>query len=281
MPGFPWKSLLSLPLAATLALALVRAAGGDAALPARQAPFPAGSVSGSGFLVAPGRMVTNSHVVQACRQAGTPIDVARLPGPWQVVFEDPTSDLALLAGPETAAAEILPLSAAPGLARGAPVLALGYAAQAEAGQAPGALLARVGQVVRATLSIHNAEAGRSESFVLRDRTGREIVPTWEDGVRFFGAARESQMRWLVEVDIPAAPGTSGGPVLDAAGSVVGVVQAGDRQRGASGVIPSEDLRDFLRRAGVAAQLRTRSAAAPPDWRGIEAAAGRKAHRILC
>lgn len=283
MRGLSWILLLCLASLATAGVLMTR--GGVAASAPRAPAAPAERVSGTGFLVAPGRMVTNSHVVQACRRTGSDPDVPRLPGPWRVVFEDATSDLALLAGPDapgaSLGAEVLPLSAAPGLPRGTPVLALGYPVDPAAGQAPGALRAGVGQVLRATLSIHNAEAGQAESFVLRDRAGREIAPTWEDGVRFFGAGRESRMRWLLEVDIPAAPGTSGGPVLDAAGNVVGVIHAGDRRRGFSGVIPAEDLRDFLSRAGVVPQYRPRPLGTAPDWRLLETAAARKAHRIAC
>lgn len=281
MRGLFWILLLGLAGLATAGLLLTRGVGEAAASSPHGVAGPTERVSGTGFLVAPGRMVTNSHVVLACRRAGSAPDVPRLPGPWRVIFDDPASDLALLAGPEAPTAEVLPLSAAPGLPRGTPVLALGYPVEPEAGQAPGSLRAGTGQVVRATLSIHNAEAGRAESFMLRDRAGREIAPTWEDGLRFFGAAREDRMRWLLEVDVPAAPGTSGGPVLDAAGNVVGVIHAGDRRRGFSGVIPAEDLRDFLTRAGVTPQYRSRAVGAAPDWRALEAGAGRKAHRIAC
>ncbi|MDO9713124.1 S1 family peptidase [Paracraurococcus lichenis] len=241
---------------------------------------PVRHVSGSGFLVAPGRLVTNDHVVLACRKAGGGMEIPGLPGPWRVAHEDPDSDLALLAGPETVA-DILPLSAVQGLARGTAVLALGYPVEAMAGRPPGALRAQAGQVLRAMLSVHDPEAGRAESFVLRDRGGREIPATWEDGVRFFGAAREERIRWLLEIDVPAAAGTSGGPVLDADGNVVGVIHAGDRRRGFSGTITPKDLRDFLGRAGVLPRFRPGHVATPLDWRRIEATAARSVHRILC
>ncbi|MBK1660675.1 trypsin-like peptidase domain-containing protein [Paracraurococcus ruber] len=255
---------------------------GAGAPPPAGTAMPAGvpQVSGSGFLVAPGRLVTNAHVVIACRKAGGAVEVLGLPGPWRVAQEDPDSDLALLAGPELAT-DILPLSAVQGLARGTVVLALGYPVEAMAGRPPGALRAQPGQVLRAMLSVHDPEAGRAESFVLRDRTQRELPATWEDGLRFFGAAREDRMRWLLEIDVPAAAGTSGGPVLDGDGNVVGVIHAGDRRRGFSGAITPKDLRDFLGRAGVLPRFRPAHVATPADWRRVEAAAARGVFRILC
>ena len=71
---------------------------GEAGLRLRAAsiamPLPQeAGVVGTALAVAPGALVTNSHVVRAC--AGRPLRVVGLPGPWQVRAEDEHGDLAV------------------------------------------------------------------------------------------------------------------------------------------------------------------------------------------
>ncbi|MFC7557041.1 serine protease [Pseudoroseomonas wenyumeiae] len=203
--------------------------------------------SGSAFAVAPGLLVTNAHVALRCRAHGLPLRVEGRSGPWQVAMLDADADLALLQGPDAGEA-VLPLSAAQRLPRGTPVLALGYPTSGTERRLAGQLHGTRGPILRATLTVHDPEGGRAVSFVMTDRQGHEIEPAWEDGLRYFGPAQAARLRWRLEIDAPSHGGSSGGPVLDAAGQVVGVVYAGGR--GLTAAIPLEDLRDLLMRAGV-------------------------------
>jgi len=80
------------------------------------------STSGTGFVVAPGRIVTNAHVV-----AGVDTPVVQVPGDeareGRVVYFDPIDDLAVLAVDELAAA---PLPRGTTLAPGASAVVQGY-----------------------------------------------------------------------------------------------------------------------------------------------------------
>ncbi|WP_307136287.1 serine protease [Pseudoroseomonas cervicalis] len=256
---------------------------GAQALSGRTAPPPGaalqGHVSGSAFLVAPGLLVTNAHVVLRCREAGLPMQVAGQPGPWRVVAEAAVTDLALLAGPAGAADAPLPLSAAQRLARGMPVLAMGYPAQHPVQPGRGTLQASPGTLRRAALTVHAPEGGQAVSFTLTDRAGREMEASWEDGLRYFGADKAERLRWRLEIDAALAGGQSGGPVLDAAGNVVGVVYAGGPQ--GSSAVPLADLRDFLRQAGVAPLLRNPPGGAPADWEAVRRRAGEAMRQVAC
>jgi len=266
---------LGITVMATMAIGL--AGPGRAARPV-SLPLPAEAqerVGGSAFLVAPGLLVTNAHVALRCRGQARPLEVAGLPGTWRVLTEDPSTDLALLAGPALDEAP-LPLSAAQRLPPGMPVLVLGYPVR-DGGA--GLLQATSGQIRRAALTVHDPETGRAISFVMTDRDGHEIPARWEDGLRYFGADKADRLRWRLEIDASSSGGSSGGPVLDAAGNVVGVVYAG--ARGFTSVVPLEDLREFLARAGVAPLFRTAAAAAAPDWRAVQARAARATRRISC
>ncbi|WP_160000669.1 serine protease [Roseomonas sp. 18066] len=265
-------------LAALLAAAgVAMAAGGFRAAPPRLTlveTLPAGAHrSGSAFLVAPGLLVTNAHVVLPCRAQGLAVRVAGQPGPWRILAEEPAADLALLRGP--AAPDDLPLalSAAARLPRGAPVLALGFPAAA-------GLQASQGPLRRATLTVHDPEGGRAVSFRVTDRQGQEVEVSWEDGLRYFGEDQAGRLRWRLEIDAPSAGGSSGGPLLDAAGNVVGVVYAG--ARGTSSAVPLADLRDFLASAGVVPRFRPPPAAgAAPDWAALRDRAAPAMRRVTC
>lgn len=261
---------------AVMAALVVGLAGpGRAARPAPPPPDAWEGVGGSAFLVAPGLLVTNAHVALRCRVQGRPLEVAGQPGAWRVVAEDPSTDLALLAGPAQHEAP-LPLSAAQRLPPGMPALVLGYPLH---DGSLGALQGAPGQIRRAALTVHDPETGRAVSFVMTDREGHEIPARWEDGLRYFGADKADRLRWRLEIDAPSSGGSSGGPVLDAAGNVIGVVYAG--ARGSTSAVPLEDLREFLLRAGVAPQFRTAATATAPDWRAVQARTARATRRLSC
>lgn len=272
-----WKPVV---LGVLAAFGMVMASGlaihGSAASPALPPPEPAGdSVTGSAFLVGPGLLVTNAHVVLRCHAQGRPIHVAGMAGPWQVLTEENSIDLSLLSGPPSGDT-FLPLSTAQRLPRDMPVLALGYPALT---QRPGQLEATPGRIRRAALTVHDPEGGRAVSFVMTDRQGQEVEARWEDGVRYFGADQADRLRWRLEIDAATGGGSSGGPVLDAAGNVVGVVYAGGR--GSTAAVPLSDLRDLLARAGVAPLLRTPAGTAAPDWGAVRARVAQAVRRISC
>lgn len=272
-----WRRwLMAVPLAAGLAgLWGAQALSGRTAPPPGRALVVEGQVSGSAFLVAPGLLVTNAHVVLRCRAAGRPVQVAGQPGPWRVVAEAAVTDLALLSGPAGAADAPLPLSAAPRLARGLAVMALGY----PAATGRGALQASIGTLRRAALTVHEPEGGRAVSFILTDRAGREMEASWEDGLRYFGADKAERLRWRLEIDAASSAGHSGGPVLDAAGNVVGVVYAGGPQ--GSSAVPLADLRDFLWQAGVAPLQRSPAGGGAADWEAVRRRAAEAMRRVAC
>jgi hypothetical protein len=84
------------------------------------------------------------------------------------------------------------------------------------------------------------------------------------------------LRWRLEIDAPSTGGSSGGPVLDAAGHVIGVVYAGGR--GLTAAIPLEDLRESAGARGRCADpagIDRRGAI--PDW----AAMSKPPPRVPC
>ncbi|WP_176559897.1 S1 family peptidase [Teichococcus rhizosphaerae] len=271
-----WK-LAALVGMAAAGLATILGGGslGEVARPAAAAMPGGGAVTGSAFLVAPGLLVTNVHVVLHCRAQGRPVQVAGLAGPWRVLAEEGSSDLVLLSGPPSGEA-FLSLSTAQRLPRDMPVLALGYPARAaRAGQ----MEAAPGRIRRAALTVHDPEGGHAPSFVMTDRQGREVEARWEDGIRYFGSEKAGRLRWRLEIDAATGGGNSGGPVLDAAGNVVGVVYAGGQ--GSTAAVPLADLRELLARAGVAPRLRTPAGLAAPDWSAVRARAAPAVRRLFC
>lgn len=234
------------------------------------------TITGSAFAVGADTLVTNAHVTLRCRAAGRSPSVINHPGPWHVVAEDPLRDLALLQGPRGLPA--LPLSATRHLAKGAAVMLLGYPVEAggEAGVRP---IAVPGVVRVAALTLHEPEGGTSTSFALTDRDGGDREPSWADGVAYFGAANAARLRWVVEIAGITGPGGSGGPVVDAAGSVVGVVFAGSAG-GKISAVTLTDLKAFLAEAGILPLF------APPagplaDWQAAYAASAASVVRVTC
>lgn len=178
LPVDPPDPAVTDPVARAAAAGVVKVTGA--------APSCGRGQEGSGFVVAPQRVVTNAHVV-----AGVPEPAVQVTGTGprldaRVVVFDPERDLAVLAVPDLGS-EPLPLG--PELARGDSAVVLGfpldgpYDAQA----------ARVRQVLTAQ--------------------GEDIYG--DPGV----------VREVYSLATRVEPGNSGGPVLDADGAVVGVVFA--------------------------------------------------------
>ncbi len=152
------------------------------------------SLTGTGFVVTPGRLVTNAHVV-----AGVDAPVVELPGQeareGRVVYFDPADDLAVIAVDATDAA---PLTTTSTLSIGAAAVVQGY-------PFGGPLTQTSAQV----LSV-----------------GTATVPDIDGS--------GSSPRSIYALAAAVQPGDSGGPLLTADGSVAGVVFArgqGDDSRG--------------------------------------------------
>jgi S1-C subfamily serine protease len=146
------------------------------------------SSTGSGFVVAPDRVVTNAHVV-----AGVETPVVELPGvgarEGRVVYFDPIDDLAVIAVDDLGASA-LPLSGT--LPPGTPAVVQGYP-----------LGGPFTMISAGVLS-----------------TGTASVPDAYD--------ETSSLREIYALEAAVRPGNSGGPVLTEDGEVAGVVFARDQ-----------------------------------------------------
>ncbi|MEN3345119.1 MAG: hypothetical protein V7635_1695 [Arthrobacter sp.] len=175
---------VAIPNASTDTPALNRAA--DSVLKIAGTAFQCGqNQTGTGFVVSPGRVVTNAHVV-----AGVPEPVVQIRGggalPARVVYFDTRHDLAVLAVDNLRPA---PLQLGSGLPNGSPAAFAGYPHGGPFQSKP----ATVQDV--ATL-------------LVPDIYGRNAAP--EDVYRLAGDVQ---------------PGNSGGPLLSTDGQVVGVIFA--------------------------------------------------------
>lgn len=173
------------PQAAEVSGAAAAAAGGIVKITGLARSCDRGQ-EGTGFVVAPQRVVTNAHVV-----AGVPEPVVRVGGegrryPGEVVLLDPDRDLAVLAVPGLPAAA-LPFGEQ--LDRGEPAVVAGFPLDGPYTAEP----ARVRQVLTA------------------------------HGEDIYGQAGVD--RQVYSLFAKVEPGNSGGPLLDAAGQVAGVVFA--------------------------------------------------------
>jgi S1-C subfamily serine protease/uncharacterized membrane protein required for colicin V production len=157
------------------------------------APSCSRTQEGSGFVVAPHRVLTNAHVVVGVRWPTVQVD-GRGPGlPARVVLFDPTLDVAILDVPDLAAPP-LPLSTA-AQPTGTGAEAAGYPQNGPFTLAPA--------VVRSTIAIATATSTR--------RTPGESTQ------------QIYQLAALIK------PGNSGGPLIAPTGQVIGVVFARSAQ----------------------------------------------------
>ncbi|SDQ17950.1 MarP family serine protease [Quadrisphaera sp. DSM 44207] len=173
------------PDAAVVAPAAAAAAGGTVKVTGLALECSAGR-EGSGFVVAPRRVVTNAHVVAGVHAPSVQVTGQGPLLPATVVVFDPARDLAVLAVPGLRAE---PLGLGQDLEPSADAVVVGFPQDGPFTSVP----ARVRDVVRA----------RGHDIHGQGEVEREVYSL---------AAR-------------VEPGNSGGPLLDAGGSVVGVVFA--------------------------------------------------------
>ena len=158
------------------------------------APTCNAGLEGSGFAFAPGRILTNAHVVagvkrlQVVREDGRSVD-------GQVIYFDPTMDLAVVEAPGIG---VRPLAFSGSVSRGDNVVVIGYPEN-------GGL---------------DAEPAR-----VRD----ELVAPGND---IYGQG--AVVREVLSLRADVRPGNSGGPVVNRDGDVVGVVFAASIDRDDTG-----------------------------------------------
>jgi S1-C subfamily serine protease len=143
-------------------------------------------LEGSGFAFAPGRVITNAHVVAAVTAPTVFVGGSLRGYSATVVYFDPQDDLAVLKVPDL---PVEPLPVGLEVNRGQNIAVVGYPND-------GSL---------------TAEPGRVRNVLLA--RGHDIY------------GRGSVVREVIAMRVSVRPGNSGGPVLDAAGRVVGVVFA--------------------------------------------------------
>jgi S1-C subfamily serine protease len=162
-------------------------------------------ITGTGFVVAPGYVVTNAHVVAGERKA-TQVSQDTSAGPLKatVVVFDPDLDVALLRVPGLTA-RTLPLAGAP--------------------PDPGAIGAALG----------HPDGGDLEAI---PAAVRDVFQA--SGYDIYG--RDPVTRTVIELAAEVAPGDSGGPFVTADGRAAGVVFARSRTDGGTGyALPAPDV----------------------------------------
>ena len=157
---------------------------------------------GTGFVVRPGLVATNAHVILLEREKTLRVSFPGAPSRFlsvRILLEDPQRDLALLAVPTN----VPPLEIEP------------------------AYRLRHGQEVTVI-----GNPGLSDTVVLKNAVCRGVMSTDAviKGQKFF------------QLSIAINPGNSGGPVLDSSGKVIGVIVAKAFQKeGMAFCIPAADL----------------------------------------
>lgn len=164
---------------------------------------------GSGFVVRPGLVVTNAHVVAGVARP-TIVDRRGVTHRARAVFFDPRLDLAVL---EASTLRAPTLGLAPAVDRGAQGAVMGYP--------------------------HGGpfRAGGAVVLSRRDALGRDI----------YGRSLTTRTIYLLRAEVE--PGNSGGPVVDAAGTVIGVVFARSAANSDIGyALPSDEVTSRIRPA---------------------------------
>lgn len=149
-----------------------------------------GQAAGTGMLVtASGEIVTNNHVVQGADSVTVTI-AGRGTRPATVVGTDPTADIAVLRVGGLSNLATVTFGNSSTVTVGDPVVAIGNALG-------------LGGSPTVTEGIISA-------------TGRTITAADETG------SNEETLHGLLQTDAPISPGNSGGPLVDAAGGVIGM-----------------------------------------------------------
>ena len=170
--------------------------------------------SGTGFLVQPGLLITNSHVIDDEFLANVKVRFPSAekdqqgPYPAALVFEDSRRDLALL----TVKSKLPPLCIAPAYTfrKGEDIIVIG-------------------------------NPGLSGAQVLENAISRGVMSTKTqlEGMQFY------------QLGIAVNPGNSGGPVFDSTGAVIGVVtRKSSAQEALAFCIPVEDLHVAIKKAAT-------------------------------
>lgn len=175
--------------------------------------------SGSGFMISrQGYVVTNKHVVRACKQVQVRVGDSVLHAA-QIVSVDPDDDLALLKISASLPGAVV-FRGMPALRAGEDVVATGYP-----------LSGLLADEVNVTVGTVSALAGM--------RNDRNVL----------------------QMTAPVQPGSSGGPLFDASGQLVGVVvtklnarvvaeETGDIPQNVNFAVKATVLQDFLDQAGI-------------------------------
>ncbi|RXR29531.1 trypsin-like peptidase domain-containing protein [Sphingobium fluviale] len=181
---------------------------------------------GSGFIVAPGIVVTNHHVSSAGQ------GLAVVPNgddgshavKATVLHSSPVHDLAVLSAPGLGGRALPIASGSPAL--GVPVWAMGFPGLAD--------VVNVEETVSASLTYGTV----SRVFSGRAGSGDAKNPTW-----------------LIQHSAQIAPGNSGGPLFDQCHRVVGINTQGASKDGSTFLfsVASRELVAILKQAGVAAK----------------------------
>jgi S1-C subfamily serine protease len=192
--------------------------------PGGPSPEPSGRMvsSGTGFVVAPGRALTNAHVVERCR--GVRVRTANgTEMTARVLRADRQRDLALIE---------LPTEAGPPLA------------------------------FRREMNIRRGEGVVTYGFPLAGMLSSGPTLTTGEVSALAGLADDQRQ---FQISAPVQPGNSGGPLLDLAGNVVGVIvsklnaarvaqRTGDIPQNVNFAVKGNEALEFLRGAGVVPAL---------------------------
>ncbi|MGG5886443.1 trypsin-like peptidase domain-containing protein [Falsiroseomonas sp. HC035] len=180
--------------------------------------------SGTGFVVAPGRALTNAHVVERCRalrvRAANGTDMTA-----RVLRADRQRDLALIE---------VPAEAGPPLA------------------------------FRREMNIRRGEGVVTYGFPLAGMLSSGPTLTTGEVSALAGLADDQRQ---FQISAPVQPGNSGGPLLDLAGHVVGVIvsklnaarvaqRTGDIPQNVNFAVKGNEALEFLRGAGVVPAMGT-------------------------
>lgn len=171
-------------------------------------PECTGGVSGSGFVIESGRVITNAHVVAGVEVPGVRVRAGDALLPTTVVYFDPSTDIAILDVPGLSARPLL--LAEQVAASGDPAIIAGF-----------------------------PESGPFRAEPARIRT--QVTARGDDIYGNAGVEREVYvLRGLV------LPGNSGGPLLDPDGRALGMVfGAADGEQGTGYALTAGELRSAL------------------------------------
>ena len=215
------------------------AQGAAAAQPGKPGAPPAGSTgrvlsTGTGFVVAAGRALTNHHVIEDCRGGVQLRTAGGRDMTARVVASDRQRDLALLEVPAEAGPPLPFRREGSNVRRGEGVVTYGFPLSGILSSGP-------------TLTTGDISA---------------LAGLGDDASQF-------------QISAPVQPGNSGGPLLDMAGNVVGVIvsklnaqrvarQTGDIPQNVNFAVKGTEAVNFLRRNGVSPRFGDTATRSAPE-----------------